>query len=268
MRKKIRLMLVASIITLSSCQKDKVFTTEDFQKNANENPFALVGKAHNDFLMDLGNEFQSVLNNEKQLDSVEAETLIGDFLKYSENKLEGYALPNNESFDGFFNEAYITYCNYFEELEEDEVMESLLEESTDMESLLTNVRNKEADIISNMKTHEDSVSLLSLTIFENSLMFWDDAYTNSKNPWHNIMQSMQEQFDSKGSLSLLIKISKWYKAHKKQLQNAAVSGGVFDYLAAEAIVKYFPAVLSQPWILATVLGLSSAVGVIAGWFGA
>ena len=267
MKKIFGMMLFASALLLTGCQKDNVEANNDLQKKGVVNPFASVGVAHNNFLMDLGYEFEDLLNSDKPLDSVEAEALIDGFLNYTKGELSEYAMPMGLNVDDFVDESFVAFCDFFDEYDDDSMLESLLEESKDMSNLLANVRDLEADIILNMQTHQDSASLMSLTIFEYSLMFWDDAYTNAQNPWHSVMQSLQSQFDSKGSLSLLKKIRKWWNANKNRIVGSVLTGGYFDYKAAEAIIEVFPEVLSQPWILGAIIGLGSAAGVVVAWLG-
>lgn len=270
MNKKKTLLLTTIMISfgiLFGCSKNDNVTNFNTKESTvvTEDPFATIGEYHNQFLQDIGIQYRETIESlplSQPIDSV-GENLINNILNYTVARLSS----DIENADTLVYTSNRYFISAIEEFEDEPLLAELLDKSESIDELLYLINSEKKILINNLSSKEDTSLLLSLTIFEYSIQYWDNAYNDKDNPWHNLIVSMEQQLDTKGSWNLYKKILSWYKANKQQLRNAAVSGGLFDYIAAKAIVEHFPAVLAHPWILGAIIGVSSAAGVLAGWFG-
>lgn len=266
MKKTIIIFLVAIIAVGCTKQNDNtLIKTINQANNVFDNPYAVIGQYHNEMLDSIGNTFSYSLSRigSDDLTIDECENLVDSIFTYIVTVLSDFT----DNASHYIYESQVAFEKELTIFDGDTMIERLLQESNDFDDLICKIQEEEMSIGSDISDSEVASKLLSLTIFEYSIQYWNNAYLNELSPWHNVIVSFDDGTVSKGPLGLYRKIKRWYLDHRNQFLNAAVSGGMFDYLAAKAIIKAFPAVASNIWILAAILGTSSAIGVILGWIG-
>lgn len=78
---------------------------------------------------------------------------------------------------------------------------NLVDETEDIDAMRTQIRAIEAAIINSACCIEDTVMAFSLSTWEHSLDYWNQAISNTSNPWHTILSYDNPLKNTKTSLS-------------------------------------------------------------------
>ncbi len=155
---------------------------------------------------------------------------------------------------------------------DDTLLNNILDQATSLEELLEVIRKREEYVYKKMKTIGDTTKLVSLVVLRNSIQFWNDAYCNPSNPWHEIIYYMPLQTKTKGKVR--DKFNKWVQEKVIPYINrtvaALVVGAASDYATALVAVPITAAIDGDVGgvVGGTLTMLGSVGGAIGGWSGA
>lgn len=201
--------IVATLITMgvASCGKDvqpeSVADTPSLTKSAEElNPFTYIGKEHNYALDYVGTALQPLLDSIAGLSFVTHDDYALVFDSIVERVREYYVGHSGISTStsevntvlGMMGTA-ISYSDEDSLMIQDDVFAIFIDSfynavgpyANDFD-VVDSMDSCVARILPSIVTHDDSVFLLSLTVYQYSLKYWTIAMNNTNSPWFEILQ--------------------------------------------------------------------------------
>lgn len=198
--------LIAAMFFAASCTKEDSLNNQIPLKYANEeNPYEWIGIAHNDILYSIGTSLQETLMAYLQKDSLTHDDFLfieDTFMVVARNLMEQYAteVSVDDILSGIYSDTSNTSINI------DSLAYAILIEATsqfeDATGMIELTRIKEAEILHELYPDDPStdtvkkdpawveqreLTLATLSVFRNSLSFWEDAMVNDANPWHGLL---------------------------------------------------------------------------------
>lgn len=199
--------LICSVITLTSCtEKDEIIQNSFNEvKSISDGylPFDYIGEQHNAYLYAIGETFQDILDayatmaEQDELDAEMQERLalrIIDELPLIEQEYKILGVSNDTLHTYIsiacsqFNMDSLDNSFFYSDLgvAVKHVLENI-EKSTNVNEQRQFIRIKEEEILKNATCILDTCVVITLNVFEHSLIFWNDAYENINNPWHKYL---------------------------------------------------------------------------------
>lgn len=168
-------------------------------------PFDYIGEQHNAFLYAIGLEYKDTMNlyaelaRKNMLDAEMQEHLaqkIINGLPMIEKKYKIFDVSDNMMNE--YLETGVAYLNmdsadnlFFDNELGDVVVHILenLETSPNLNIQRDIIRAKELELLKHATCSLDTCVVITLNVLEHSMMFWNDAYENGNNPWHNYLSA-------------------------------------------------------------------------------
>lgn len=200
---------IGSIIFVSCSSEDEKVTDRKRIYELKENDFDMVGRIHNETLWDIGVEFQEDLQR-----IVEDGAILEDDLIELQARMEEYGrkrcttLITNSNL-GFLEDWRIDMAETVDGFMKDSIFNELLDQTASIEELLKAIKTKEVYIYSDMRTLQDTATLLSLVVLRHSIQFWTEAYYDSEHPWHEMIYNMPFPLHTKGIPDIYNKAKAW-----------------------------------------------------------
>ncbi len=287
-RNLISIVLTITIIVMVSCQKET--TNENISQNyrMSTDPkttslFQHIGAKHNSILYAVGEYMKDTLDyyavqgnfSEEEKDRLASRILSSFYYVIDSTGVISYT---GDSLQILMDMAYdcLDLDNMDLYVYETDIPEAINEILHDMPQNLsindmTDYLFDEIDIIMNAttRTYEDTCVAVFLSVYANSLLFWDDAYTNINNPWHNYIlaaSTHREEIPSK-FMSGLINFVRGTVARIRSCFTNTEDNPTRDIIANDAggamfgaaLALHNPVIALNPWAVVSISVLSGAM---------
>lgn len=198
-------ILVAGSAFFASCEKDENpnLGVRELKSSNTENPFDFIGEKHNEILHYMGLEMKDTLNYYAQkpvITDTDRENMFNYILATIPNVISNNSILNisGQEIDGVIE-------NYIDFLEEDQldllfinnpdfqIIKTIINEIsdiTDVNQQATILKAKQIEILSSANKFTDTCVVIFLNVYEHSILYWENALRDSNSPWHNFLQSI------------------------------------------------------------------------------
>ncbi|KWW30963.1 MAG: hypothetical protein AUK63_646 [bacterium P3] len=200
-------------------------------------PFDYIGEQHNALLYSIGDfyhetlEEYAILADENALDAEMQEKFVERIISELHQKEDIFGALNisQDSMEIFvlLSDTYLhmdTIDKHFFNAKLGDVVANILANIEHCESIEQQreiIREKEFSILNHATCYFDTCVVITLNVFEHSLAFWDDAYNNLNNPWHNYLIATERlkieiQYDLKSNV--IRRIGKFFCRLKEKIE--------------------------------------------------
>lgn len=280
------MILIFSSLIFASCSENELNESPQTLQNhiqtkssyiINENPFNYVGEEHNNILLDVGYEMQNTFDEmiartsitSSYLDSVSQEGIaksIEVITEHNNISKDSVAYYVNKELIGLSTRDIINNPNGI-----DLQIQSIYKESNgDMDKLMDDVCALESTLVKDYNGGKEEVKndLITITVLKYSLIFWNDAYANSYNPWNKFFHAAYvnkelKYITSKNILDAICNgfksAANWVAGNCSNLVSCVGEVAIFDAAGAGTLIECGPVIAGAG------AAVSSVLGGIHGW---
>lgn len=274
------------VVSLVSCSEDEQMYDNNNQVKKSlindANPFNEIGNLHNRLLHSFGiaaqEELDAFVKNVKVGDT-EMSILIDTSLSITKSVLlSEFSIPN-DSIVAIINNGINMFNSKAILDEQDTLSETIrmaIKNASNIQELISSISEIESELVSKYNlTQSCRNDLIAITIFKYSLNYWNDAFTDTTNPWFKFVNSTYKNqeiayISSKGLFrdiwdkikDAACQVSTWVCSNWQNIASGALMAGLSDYSGAR--ITLFTA---NPVIIGMTAGVSSIIGGLSGWTG-
>ncbi len=280
-------VLVLLSAMLVSCQDNDneleiVKKTSDGSVILYSNPFNIIGEHHNQILMQVGINMESIFDtflDKRTVSDSDIENLLQHSVGAIVNNITlQYAISQDSSYSIVENAINFMRRDDFLSLkgETNEYIYNLIENNTNIDSLILAVFEYEKRLSEYYSLGDTTIvsDLISITVFKYSLLFWKDAFFNTQNPWNSFLiqtyvRKNISYLETKGLLkdiweqvkNGIKKTTNWVSNNLDHIFTGITIGAIGDFSGASIAARNVPNI----YVVAISSAVCSIIGGLTGW---
>ncbi len=282
---RIAMSCCCAAMLFASCSNDEqVYDAANQQKTVTvknlNNPFEQIGAVHNELLNSFGVSMKDELDafsKRKQVNDAEMAEWLDASMQTAQSLVATRLSISEDSASSIVNSG-IDMLNLNTAINSNDAttieVRKAIQNASSIQDLISSVCAIETSLLNKYsvdKSVEDD--LIAITVLKYSLFYWEDAFTNAKNPWFNYLNATYENqsvayLASKGPLKDLWnkvkdgldKAAAWVSDNWSNIRRGAIVAGLSDYSGAQ-----ITAFTGNPVVIGLGAGIASIVGGLSGW---